>query len=120
MKIYIDYNFDNWNEYINKERSNKFWASKIKKKEIDIVRYSTIGLKYKGTYPIKITFYKYFKDKRQDLDNTRLKGIIDGLVKCGVIENDNLNCVQEIVIKPIFDKTKDGIIIEIEGIEWKN
>ena len=32
----------------------------------------------------RATFYKHFKDKRQDLDNVRIKGILDGLVKCGV------------------------------------
>ena len=116
MKIYIDYDFDNWNEYIRKERSNKYWASSLKKKEEDVVRYSTIGMKYKGNYPIKMTFTKYFKDKRQDIDNVRLKGIIDGLVKCGVIKNDNLNCIQEIVIKPKFSQEIEGIDIEIEQL----
>ena len=116
MKIHIDYDFDNWNEYIRKERSNKYWASNVKKKEIDIVRYSTIGMKYKGKYPIKITYLKYFKDKRQDLDNVRIKGIQDSLVKLGIIKNDNLNCIQEIVFKPIFSDEKSGIDIIIEEI----
>lgn len=116
MKIHINYDFDNWNTYINKERSNKFWASKVKKKELDVVRFSTIRTKYEGNYPIKLTFTKYFKDKRQDLDNVRLKGIIDGLVKCGVIKNDNLNCIQEIVIKPKFSQEIEGIDIEIEQL----
>lgn len=121
MKFHIDYDFDNWNEYIRKERSNKYWASTIKKKELDIVRYSTIGLKYNGNYPIKITFEKYFKDKRQDLDNIRVKGILDGLVKCGIIKNDNLNCIQEIAFKPIFNDEKVGIDIIIEEMgKWKN
>ena len=30
-------------------------------------------------------------------------GILDGLVKCGVIKNDNLNCIQEITYKAIID-----------------
>lgn len=113
MEIYIDYDFPNWNEYINAERSNKFKAAKMKKKEIDIVRYFTIGKKYKGKYPVKITAYKYFKSKREDIDNVRLKGIIDGLVKCGVIENDNLTKVQGLEIVPIFSDEKNGIKIEI-------
>ena len=116
MKIYINYEFMNWNDYINKERSNKFCASKIKKRDLDVVRYSTIGMQYKGKYPVKITFRKYFKDKRQDLDNVRIKGVLDGLVKCGVIKNDNLNVIQKLVLEPIFDKEKQGIEIEIEEI----
>lgn len=114
MKIYIDYDFDNWNEYIRKERSNKYWASSLKKKEEDVVRYSTIGMKYKGSYPIKMTFTKYFKDKRQDIDNVRVKSLVDSLVRCGIIKNDNLNCVQQITIKACFTDEKDGIEVEIE------
>lgn len=116
MKIYIDYDFPNWNKYINVERANRYAASNLKKKELDIVRYSTIGMKYTGTYPIKLTFIKYFKDKRQDLDNVRVKGLIDGLVKCGVIKNDNLNCITEIKVVPEFDTLKTGIEILIEEV----
>lgn len=116
MKIYIDYEFITWNKYILKERTNKFLAYKVKKEEEKVIKYFTIGKKYNGEYPIKITFKRYFKDKRQDLDGTNLKIIIDGLVKSGVIKNDNLNCIQEIIILPIFDKEKKGIEIEIEKI----
>lgn len=113
MKIRINYDFDNWNDYINKERSNKYWASSVKKKELDIVRYSTIGMRYKGNYPVKITVYKHFKNKRTDLDNVRIKGALDGLVKCGVIKNDNLTCIQEITYKAIIDGD-DYLELEIE------
>ena len=115
MIIYIDYDFDNWNEYIRKERSNVYWASKVKKEEADIVRYFTLGKKYKGSYPIKLVITKYFKDKRQDLDNVRIKGVLDGLVKNGVIKNDNLTCINEITLKAEIDKNKKGILIEIIG-----
>lgn len=114
MIFYIDYDAPNWNKYINIERSNKFASSNLKKKELAIIKQATQGKKYKGKYPVKITFIKYFKDKRQDLDNVRLKGIIDGLVKCDVIKNDNLNCITEIDIKPEFNKTKKGLLIIIE------
>ena len=116
MKIYIDYEFITWNKYIEKERSNKYCANNIKKREEDVIRYSTLGMKYNGKYPVKITFRRYFKDKRQDLDGTNLKIIIDGLVRCGVIKNDNLNCINSILLEPIFDKEKQGIEIEIEEI----
>lgn len=114
IKIYIDYDFPNWNKYINIERANKYASASLKKKELSIVRYYTLGQRYTGEYPIKLTFTKYFKDKRQDLDNTRLKGIIDGLVKCGVIENDNLTKVRKIIIKAKFDNKKNGIEVLIE------
>lgn len=115
MKFYIDYDFLGWNEYINAERTNKFIASNIKKKDLDIVRFTTINKKYKGTYPVELIVTKHFKNKKRDLDNVRLKGIIDGLVKCGVIENDNLTKIAKITLLPAFDE-KDGIEIEIRGL----
>lgn len=38
MKFYIDYDFDNWNEYIRKERSNKYWASTVRFSKVFYVR----------------------------------------------------------------------------------
>ena len=115
MKIYLDYNPPNWNEYINKERSNYFGANTLKQKEKKIVALSCIGRKYDGNYPVEIIFRKHFKDHRQDLDNVRVKGLLDGLVACKVLKNDNLKHIQRIVIEPVFDK-QEGIEIEIKEI----
>ena len=120
MKIYIPHNFDNWNTYIYKERTNKFRGSSLKKKETQIVAKHCKGIKYDSDYPIKVIVTKYFKDKRQDLDNVRIKGILDGLVKCGVLKNDNLNCIVEIELKAKFDKNKIGIELELLPYETIN
>ena len=58
----------------------------------------------------------YFKNKRKDLDNFRIKGIIDGLVNAGVIKNDNTTYIQKITLKVKFDDI-EGIDIEIKEIE---
>ena len=116
MKIFINYMPPNWNNYINLERKNFYAANKLKQKEKLIVSYSTIGKKYTGNYPIEITFRPHFKDRRQDLDNLRYKGILDGLVACGVLENDNLKHIQKITLEPVFDD-KEGIEIEIGAIK---
>lgn len=113
MKIYIPYNFDNWNEYIRKERTNKFIGAKIKAEEKNIVGWYVKGLEYKGNYPVKLVITKYFKDKKQDLDNVRIKGVLDGLVASKVIKNDNLNCITEITLKAKFSKEKEGLEIEV-------
>lgn len=115
MKIFINYMPPNWNEYINLERKNFYAANKLKQKEKLIVSYSTIGKKYTGNYPIEIIFRPYFKDRRQDLDNTRVKGLLDGLVACGVLKNDNLKHIQKITLEPVFEN-KEGIEIEIKEI----
>lgn len=115
MKITIECDLFNWNEYIARERANKYWANKIKQQEKDIARYSCIGKKYEGKYPVTIIVTKHFKDKRQDLDNVRIKGILDGLISCGVIKGDNLNCIRRIIFNSIIDGKN---IIEIEVVEY--
>ena len=115
MKLFIEYDFPNWNDYINIERTNKYRANTLKQKEKEIVRYSTIGKKYTGNYPVEINFKVHFKDRRRDLDNFRIKGLLDGLVACKVLKNDNLNHIQKITLEPIFDK-KVGVEIEIKEI----
>lgn len=112
MKIFIDYNFISWNEYINAERGNRYRANNIKQWEKQYIVF-TVKDKYSGSYPVTLTVRPYFKDKRRDLDNFRLKGLIDGLVAAGVIKNDNLNCIDRIVIEPIFTDAT-GVEIDIE------
>lgn len=114
MKLFIEHDFINWNEYIDIERSNKYKANKIKQSEKKVVGYLATK-KYEGKYPISLSFKPHFKNKRRDLDNYRLKGLIDGLVAAGVIKNDNLTCIQKIELKPIFDD-KTGVEIEIKEL----
>ena len=115
MKLYFDYEFPNWNDYINLERRNFYGANNQKQKEKNYIRLATIGKKYTGKYPVELIIQPHFKDHRQDLDNIRIKGLLDGLVKAGVLKNDNLNCIQKITYIPIFDDKK-GIEIEIKEL----
>lgn len=112
MLIHIDYNFIGWNEYINAERKNKYSANNIKQDEKAIIAFS-VDKKYKGDYPVTLTIRPHYKSKRRDLDNYRMKGLIDGLVSAGVIENDNLTKIDKIILEPIFD-SGNGVDIEIQ------
>ena len=111
MKIFIDYDFPNWNEYIKAERGSLYHANAIKQAEKNYIAY-TVKQMYRGKYPVTLTVRPYFKNKRKDLDNFRLKGLIDGLVAAGVIVNDNLKCINKIIIDPIFTD-KEGVEVEI-------
>ena len=111
MKIKIDYMPINWNEYINAERTNKYKANNIKQFEKQVVRLSTHGKKYGGRYPVELILKPHYSSFRQDLDNFRYKGILDGLVSAGVLKNDNLKHIQRIVLEPVFDDTE---CVEIE------
>ena len=112
MNIFIPYDFTTWNDYIREERGNLYRANQIKQEEKRIVSL-LVRQKYEGGYPVTITFKPHFKNKRRDLDNYRLKGIIDGLVSAGVIQNDNLTCIDRIVIEAVFSES-EGVEITIE------
>ena len=89
-----------------------YHANAIKQAEKNYIIF-TVKEKYKGNYPVTLTIRPYFKNKRKDLDNFRLKGLIDGLVAAGVIVNDNLKCIDKIIIDPIFSD-KIGVEVEIK------
>ena len=111
MKLKLDYMPPNWNDYINAERTNKYKASKIKKDEKNLIKLLTLGKKYTGNYTVEFTLKPHYSALRQDLDNFRYKGLLDGLVASGVLKNDNLKHIQRIVIEPVFD---DAECVEIE------
>ena len=115
MKIFIEYMPINWNHYINMERKNKYIANNIKQQEKRIVELQTKGQKYTGKYPVEVIVRPHFDAYRQDLDNCRYKGLLDGLVSAGVLKNDNLKHIQKITLEPIFDD-KIGIEFEIKEI----
>lgn len=115
MKIFIEYMPINWNHYINMERKNKYIANNIKQQEKRIVELQTKGQKYTGEYPVEVIVRPHFDAYRQDLDNCRYKGLLDGLVSAGVLKNDNLKHIQKITLEPIFDD-KIGIEFEIKEI----
>lgn len=110
--MYIDYDFPNWNKYIEAERSNKYIASSMKKKEKEIIKLLCRNWKPIEKYPVTIKITKYVKTKNTDVDNIRIKGLIDGLVEIGVLKNDNLNYIKEIILTAEVNKEKKGILIE--------
>ena len=83
------------NEYINKCRSNKFAGATMKKDvEEDIGWY--INTLPKFDKPVKIHFHWIEGNKRRDLDNICFakKFILDSLVKCGKLKDDNRRFVE--------------------------
>lgn len=115
MHVFIPCEIMNWNTYIQLERSNKYAANKVKQHEKQLVTDVCKGMRYTGAYPAQLEIRPHFKNYRKDLDNTRYKGILDGLVSAGVIENDNLRHIQRIIIEPVFDD-REGMDITIRGM----
>lgn len=100
----INYKFLSLNETINKSRTNVYMANNFKKKEMEVVRLSTIGMKKITEYPVKITFNWHIKNKARDLDNCIPKNIIDALVASKILINDSVKYINEINHKYIEDK----------------
>lgn len=117
MNLWLPYDPPNWNEYINLERANYHIANELKQREKWIVGHYCKGMQWKGSYPITVEFIVHFKDRRKDVDNSRIKGILDGLVTCGVIRNDNLTCIRKVVIDSVIDNV---IGVEINLEEYTN
>lgn len=111
--MYIDYDFPNWNKYIDAERTNKYIANNMKQQEKNMVKYLCRGLQPITTYPVTIKIKKYVKTKNTDVDNIRIKGLLDGLVEMGILKNDNLNYIKKIILEAEVSKEKNGLDIEI-------
>lgn len=115
--MYIDYDFPNWNKYIDAERTNKYIASSMKKKEKEIVKLLCRNMTKIEEYPVEIKIKKYVKNQNTDIDNIRIKGLIDGLVDLGILENDNMRYIRRIVLQAEVSKEKNGIDIETNKME---
>lgn len=82
------------NDYVNACRTNRFKAAKMKANyEDDIGMF--INRLPRFEEPVTIGFHWVEENKRRDLDNVAFakKFILDALVKCGKLKDDNRKCV---------------------------
>jgi len=106
------------NKHDGANRSNKFVGAKLKKDMTDIVAWQ-VKSKPPVENPCIITFHWYYSSKH-DFDNIRFscKYILDGMVKAGVLKNDNQKWVLgfggDNFIK--VNKGQEKVIIEAEEI----
>ena len=111
MKIEILYKFPSLNEYVNECRKNKFAGAKMKAKiESDIAYYINMLPTYKKS--ITIHFHWVEENKRRDLDNICFakKFILDCMVKCGKLKDDNRKCVVGFTDTFSYGKTSKVIL----------
>jgi len=96
------------NTYINAERSNRFYGATIKKK---CTQYVINAIESNDklepiTEKQDFSFCWYQKNKRKDPDNIAFacKFVFDGLVKSGILPNDNQAFVGRIHHTILIDK----------------
>jgi len=116
MKLIINHSYTSLNEYIKKERSNKYAASQIKKKESQISEWETMYKHHRLTYPLKLTFTWHLKNAKRDPDNIAFakKFVLDGFVKSGFFVNDGQKQINELADKFVVDGEE---YVEIEILE---
>jgi len=116
MKLEIPMKLPSLNQYINECRKNKYAGANMKAKiERDLALYINTLPTYKN--PVKIHFHWVEGNKRRDLDNVCFakKFILDSMVKCGKLKDDNRNCVTGFI--DTFDYGKETkVILDIEEV----
>jgi hypothetical protein len=86
------------NPYINAERSNKYYASQIKKKNTEKVFLAiknNAKLRNKKFKKVFLKINYFVKNKRKDKDNIAFtkKFIFDGMEKASIIKKDGWNTI---------------------------
>lgn len=115
-KAEIQMKLPSCNTYINECRRNKYAAAKMKADIEDEIGWYLKDLP-KFEKPVKITFRWIEESKRRDLDGISFgkKFILDAMVKCGVLSNDNRKCVT--AFTDTFEYAKEAkVILEIEEV----
>ena len=110
MVIEIPAKLPSLNEYINACRSNRYAGAKMKKEVEDTISWYIQRLP-RFTGPVFISFHWVEKTKRRDLDNVAFakKFVLDALVKCGKLKDDNRNCV--VGFEDSFEYGKENKVI---------
>jgi Holliday junction resolvase RusA-like endonuclease len=117
LKIEIPLKLPSLNEYIGQCRSNRYAGANMKRQvERNLSWYiNTLPTLEK---PVRIHFRWIEGNKKRDIDNVAFgkKFILDCLVKCGKLKNDNTNYVKGFT--DTFEYGKEfKIILEIEELE---
>ena len=92
--VTIVHRFVSLNEYVDRERANRYAAASIKKKETSVAEEAMKELQPIDE-PCHIRFVWHLTNKRRDLDNIAFakKFILDGAVKAGILENDGVKYI---------------------------
>ena len=113
--MFIKGRFTTMNEYIKAERSDKYWAASIKKRETNLARVQVLGKKIETPCKLKMTWYRKSKSGSNfDLDGVvgvAKKHVLDGLVKANVIPNDNYTHIKGFIDEYVESKD-EGVKIE--------
>lgn len=118
MKLVIEGQLPNLNNYTNACRSNRIAGARMKRESERIItayiQQQLQGVAFKGA--VRLSFRWYEPDRRRDLDNICFakKFILDALVSNGIIETDSWRGVVGFTDEFFIDKESPRIEVEIE------
>lgn len=107
MKLIVKGELISLNEYINKERGNRYAAATIKREETQRVYWECKSQKLKTVKnPVVVEFQWFCKNTRKDPDNIGFgrKFILDGLVLAKVLPSDRWETIKGFFDVFIVDK----------------
>ena len=116
-KLEIPYKFPSFNEYVNECRKNRFAGAKMKRQIQDNIMWFVKRLP-KFEKPVKIHFHWIEGNNKRDYDNVAYakKFILDSLVECGKLADDNRKIVT--AFTDTFENGGDWkVILEITEVE---
>ena len=120
MKFTIPGRLPSLNQIINSSRSSVYGANAEK---VGAQKYIALHVpRFKIKYPcyVLVTFYE--PDDRRDVDNIVAGGfklILDALVNCGVLPNDNRRWVKQITPLVFTDRDNPRIEVEVRPLRVK-
>lgn len=109
------------NEYLGECNRNRLAGGHMKKKyQAIITQFIRRDLKrLKINKPVSIHYHFYEVDRRRDKSNIAslaMKFIEDALQQCGVLQNDNWDCVAGFDYEFFIDKKEPRIVVELEEV----
>lgn len=121
IKIRLDLEYPSLNEYIQAERSNRFKGAKLKKDYTEATQ--LMVARYRGAVKSKADIhFEWHTSRRVDPDNLDFarKFILDGLVRAGVLIDDNQAYIGRLSSEVVKDKQGYVIVmIKEQGYDVK-
>lgn len=116
-KLTICGRFPSLNEYIDAERGIRYMAAAMKREYTDRVSEAAIAQDMPTfKQPVFVVIDWYERDRRRDPDNIRFaaKFILDGLVRAGVLVNDNQRWILGIEDRYHVDRDNPRVTITLQ------
>lgn len=112
--FFIAGEFPSLNEYIAAERGHRQAAAQMKRDFTSVAQYAVTGEEPVDLRPpMSVTFVWYRKNALTDLDNVSFgqKFVLDGMVKAGIIRDDNMNMITKLTHECMVRPQETGVLV---------